>query len=445
MDLTSVKNIHFVGIGGIGISAMARMMHARGKRVSGNDIGEFEINKALERQGIEVKIGKTIAEVPDDAELVVYSVAWNDMVPELLNEIRERGVPMLTYPQMLKLVSENLFTIAVSGTHGKTTTTAMTAKVLREGKLDPTVIVGSLLKEEDLGLPTSNGSRTERGTNFVAGESNYLVVEADEYRRAFLNLSPSILVITNIDLDHLDFYKDLADIQNTFKELVARLPADGALICNPNDPHVAPVAAAARCAVIDYTHAGPLGYKLKVPGNHNMQNAQAANAVGEFLGIDGEVRARALATFSGTWRRFDFLGETSTGVLIYDDYAHNPQKVRAALQGARELYSDRSITAVFQPHLYSRTKHLLGDFAQSFASADHVILAPIYASREAYDPSITSNMLEAEMKKYHGDVLFLENFQKIETHLLATTQKGDVVVCIGAGDISKFCEEFVKK
>ncbi|MBI1975567.1 MAG: UDP-N-acetylmuramate--L-alanine ligase [Candidatus Vogelbacteria bacterium] len=445
IDLEKIQNIHFVGIAGIGISAMARMMHSRGKRVTGNDIGDFDMNHALEKLGIPIEVGKTEESIPEDAELVVYSVAWNDLCPELLKAVRMRRVPILSYPEMLKIVSEDMYTIAVSGTHGKTTTTAMIAKVLRDGGLDPTVIVGSLLKPEDLGQPEFVGARVLRGTNFIAGESDYLVVEADEYRKSFLSLSPQILVITNIDEDHLDFFKDLSGIQEAFAELVRKIPADGALVCNPDDPHVAPILGEAKCHVLSYAELAPFSYKLRVPGRHNVSNAQAADVVGDFLGIPRDVRARSLESFSGTWRRFDFVGETSAGVLVYDDYAHNPHKVRAALSGAREMYPDREITVVFQPHLYSRTKALFAEFGKSFHDANHVIIAPIYAAREQYDPSITGDMLAAEISKRHADAAFLDNFDKIETRLLTRAKTGSVVITMGAGDICKLAESFVQK
>ena len=437
-ELASVRKIHCIGIGGIGISAIARMMHAQGKIVTGNDLGDFPTHHELAKLGITISIGKTISEIPADADLVVYSVAWNDLAPELLAEVKARGTPLFTYPEMLGLVSQEMYTIAVAGTHGKTTTTAMIAKIMRDGALDPTVIVGSLLKED-------GALRSIQGTNFIAGKSNYFLVEADEYRRAFLNLSPKIVVITNIDLDHLDYYKDLADIQSAFGDLVAKIPADGYLICDPHDPHVAPIIGRAKCQVLDYVSREFFHFKLKVPGAHNVLDAKAAFLVGEQLSVSNESIARSLENFAGTWRRFDFRGETSTGVLVYDDYAHNPQKVCAALDGARELYPDREITVVFQPHLYSRTKTLLHDFATSFGSADHVIISPIYASREAFDPSITASMLVDEIRKNHGDVIFLDNFEKIEKHLISQLKKGDVLLTVGAGDITKLADSIVEK
>ena len=441
MDIALIKKIHFVGIGGIGISAIARMMKSQGKRVTGNDLGDFPINRALEKIGIPISIGKTLEQIPKDAELIVYSVAWNDMASELLEAIRNLKIPMLSYPEMLKVISEKMVTIAVSGTHGKTTTTAMIAKIMREGGFDPTVIVGSLLKPGDFGLEAV-GSRTLQGTNFVAGKSVYFLVEADEYRRAFLNLSPQILVITNVDLDHLDYYKNMEDIQSAFTLLASKIPADGALICDLKNPNIIPILKIAKCKIIDYSEIS-LGVNLAVPGKHNIANAKAAFAVGQFLGINDIEIQKALSQFNGTWRRFEYLGATGNGALVYDDYAHNPQKIRGALDGAREKFRDKKIIAVFQPHLYSRTKLLIDEFAQSFNDADSVVVAPIYGAREAFDSTIDSSMLVSEIKKHHIDALHLEDFKKISDHISKTANNGDVIVCLGAGDISNFCEELI--
>jgi UDP-N-acetylmuramate--alanine ligase len=440
VDLNTIKRVHVIGIGGIGVSAIARMLHLRGVRVTGNDLKiDDEPHKVLLSLGIPISVGKTVDLVPEDLELVVYSVAWNDLAPEFLAEIRARGVPMFSYPEMLGVVSQGMKTVAVAGTHGKTTTTAMISKILRDGELDPTVIVGSLLKD--------NKNSDANGTNFIAGSSDIFLVEADEYRRAFLNLSPKVLVITNIDLDHLDYYKDLADIQSAFRAVAEKIPAGGALVCNPNDPNLGPVVKGLDCRVVDYTKIPRENFKLKVPGEHNIADAQAAWVVGEFLGVSPGKIASSLGDFSGAWRRFDFLGTTKTGALVYDDYAHNPQKVRAAIAGAREFFPDKKIVVVFQSHLYSRTKTLLKEFSQSFTDADEIVLAPIYASREAFDPSITSEVLADEIRKNKGSDLVssFKDFNEIEKHLGMTLKKNEILMVIGAGDIRKVGENLVVK
>ncbi|MFA6445950.1 MAG: Mur ligase domain-containing protein, partial [Candidatus Paceibacterota bacterium] len=361
--LEESKSIYFIGIGGIGISAIARMMLLNGKRVSGSDRDETKVTEELRKAGATIFIGQKKENIPADCDLIVYTVAIGEDNPEFA-EAKRRGIKMLSYPETLNIISSQKYTIAVSGTHGKTTTTAMIAKVMIDNGLDPTVIVGSLIGD----------------TNFIMGKSRYLVVEADEYKKSFHNLEPSIMVITNIDEDHLDFYKDLADIQDSFLHLAKKIPKDGFLICNTKLPNLQSIIKSVGCRVIDYGEIKLIN-KLLVPGEHNREDARAAVAVGQALGVDIKKADLAVSQFAGTWRRFEFKGKTKEGALVYDDYAHNPQKVKAALQGARELYPGKNIIVVFQPHLFSRTKLLLNEFAKSFGDADEVILTPIFPAR----------------------------------------------------------------
>lgn len=447
--LKNSNSIHFIGIGGIGISAIARMLLLEGKKVSGSDRDETKVTEELRRAGATVSIGHDAKNLPADCDLVVYTVAISEDNPELV-EAKKRGLALLTYPQTLNIFSKEKYTIAVSGTHGKTTTTAMIAKVLIDAGLDPTVIVGSLLKNDADG-------KTE--SNFIMGKSKYLVVEADEYKKSFHNLEPSIMVITNIDEDHLDFYKDLADIQNSFLHLAQKLPADGFLICDKKLPNLQPVISGVKCRVIDYSEVKLLE-KLLVPGEHNRQDARAAVAVGQALGVDLVKANKSVSQFAGTWRRFEYKGKTRAGTLVYDDYAHNPQKVRAAIAGARELYPENRIIVVFQPHLFSRTKLLLNEFAKSFSQADEVLLAPIFPAREAFDPTISSEILAKEIIKSErenrghegGRTLFLSeenglslnehdspvrafsDFESIISHLKSTLKNDDVLITMGAGE-----------
>lgn len=436
--LKNSNSIHFIGIGGIGISAIARMLLLEDKKVSGSDRDETKVTEELRRAGAVVSIGHDTKNVPADCDLVVYTVAISENNPELV-EAKKRGIVLLTYPQTLNIISKEKYTIAVSGTHGKTTTTAMVAKVLKDAGLDPTVIVGSLLKNDSDG-------KTE--SNFIMGKSKYLVVEADEYKKSFHNLEPSIMVITNIDEDHLDFYKDLADIQNSFLHLAQKLPADGFLICDTSLPNLLPVIKGVKCQVIDYGQIKLLE-KLLVPGEHNRQDARAAIAVGQAIGVDLVKANKSVAQFAGTWRRFEYKGKTANGALVYDDYAHNPQKVRAAIAGARELYPENSIVVVFQPHLFSRTKLLLNEFAKSFHDADEVLLAPIFPAREAFDPTISSEILAEEIKKARKSssplngvpnrsedvsVLSFPDFNSITDHLKVKIKKDDIVITMGAGE-----------
>jgi len=435
--LKQAKKIHFIGIGGIGISAIARMLLLEGKQVSGSDRDASKVTDELKKAGATIFIGQKKENFPSDCDLVVYTVAIPKEDPEFAEAVKS-GVKMLTYPQTLNLISKEKYTIAVSGTHGKTTVTAMIAKIMIEAGLDPTVIVGSLLK--DIGANSDS--------NFVAGKSKYLVVEADEYKKSFHNLEPSILVINNLDEDHLDFYKDLADIQDSFLHLAKKLPKDGFLICNTKLPNLQPIIKEVGCQVVDYDSISH-DHKLLVPGEHNRQNAKAANAVAKVLGASDEIILKSLKSFSGTWRRFEYKGKTKTGAVVYDDYAHNPQKVKAALQGAREMFPDKNIIVVFQPHLFSRTKLLLNEFATAFVDADEVILAPIFPAREVFDPTISSEILASavianEVKQSRNKkVKAFKDFSDIEKYLKVNLKTNDILITMGAGEQYKIGESLL--
>jgi len=361
--------------------------------------------------------------------LVVYTIAIDQDNPEF-TKAKDLGIESKTYSQMLGIISEGYYTVAVSGTHGKTTTTAMLAKVAVDGGLDPTVIVGSLLKDS--------------GSNLVIGKSDLFIVEACEYKRSFLDLKPNILVITNIEEDHLDYYKDLADIQSAFKELVDKLGDADFVVCNPTDPKVAPVLKNAKCKVIDYSLSGKVP-KLKVAGEYNQQNAKAAFAVAEILKVEKVKATEALQGFKGVWRRFEYKGKTESGAEVYDDYAHHPTEIQAVLKATREKFPDQKIIVVFQPHLYSRTKLLLETMATSFANADKVLVTPIYAAREENDPSINNKILADEINKNTSNAQDFKDFDEIKQYLRANTQKDDIILTIGAGDVFKIGESLISK
>lgn len=426
IDLNAIKNIHFIGIGGIGVSAIAQMMLLRGAVVSGSDTGSSLVTDELIKHGAKVFTGGQKAEqVPSDADLVVYTVAVRDDNPELV-QAKTLGIKTLTYPEVLGIISRDHYTIAVSGTHGKTTTTGMLAKVFIDAKKTPTVVIGSFLKDFE--------------SNFIAGVSDYFIVEACEYRRSFLNLWPTIGVITNIDNDHLDYYENIGEIEKAFHEFALRLPESGYLICDATNERLKDVIVGLKCQVIDYKKFYDHELLLKVPGEHNRNNAAIVLAVVSILKLDEQVARKALTDFSGTWRRFEYKGETKEGVIVYDDYAHHPTEIKATLQGAREKFPDKKITVVFQPHLYSRTKLLLDDFAKSFDGADLVILAPIYAAREAYDETISSNMLAEKMKENGTLVVPMPNLGAISEYLKSNLPENSVLITMGAGDVYKVGE-----
>lgn len=403
MNFKDIKKVYFIGIGGIGMSAVARMLLGEGKEVVGSDRAESLVTDELEKIGVKVFYKQEADNITPDIDLVIYTIAMTDDSPELV-KARELGLECRTYPEMLGLISADKYTIAVAGTHGKTTTTAMIAGVMIEAKLDPTVIVGSLLKS---------------GTNFVAGKSKYLVVEACEYRRSFLNLHPTLAVVTNIDADHLDYYKDLDDIKNAFAQFLSQ----------------------SENKIVDYQKYLAKVPELLVPGEHNRQNAAVALAVADFLQIDEEVAKQALSKFTGTWRRFEFKGETKNGALVYDDYAHHPTEIKASILGAREFMKKRSLEGklivVFQPHLYSRTKLLKDDFAEALALADKAILLPIYAAREPVDLEVNSELLAGLIRARGGAVDSAQNPLEASKMALEWAGKGDLLITMGAGDISQ--------
>ncbi len=431
--LKNIKKAHFIGIGGIGVSAVARMMLLRGASVSGSDRSASVITDRLASFGAHIVIEHNAKNLPDGADIVVYSPA----VPESNHELAlalERGIPTYSYPEMLGEISRGMRTIAVSGTHGKTTTTAMIAEILISAQKSPTVIVGSLLKS---------------GTNFVHGESDIFVVEACEYKRSFLNLSPEILVITNIDNDHLDYYKDIADIQSAFHELAMKVSATGFIVADMSNENTLQALAGVSATIVDYSLGGSLGgptakLKLLVHGEHNIKNAKAALAVAWLLEVEESTALEALAGFQGTWRRQELKGETTDGAIVYDDYAHHPTEIRATLQGFRAKFPTERIRVVFQPHLYSRTKLLLSEFSESFVDANEVIVAPIYAARETPDPEVSAEILAqaiADHQKVAGlRVWAMSDFLAIETYLRDTIQKGDIIITMGAGDVNKVGE-----
>ncbi|MCC7004620.1 UDP-N-acetylmuramate--L-alanine ligase [Candidatus Nomurabacteria bacterium] len=426
--LNKSKNIHFIGIGGIGVSAVAKMMILEGKSISGSDMSDSQIIQELIKSGVKINIGHKKENLPKNTDLVIYTIAITDENPEL-KEARNRGIRCITYPEALHEISKDKYTIAISGTHGKTTTTAMIVKILIDAELDPTVIVGSILKDLK--------------SNFIAGESKYFVVEACEYRRSFLNINPSIVVVTNIDNDHLDYYKDLADIQKAFGEFALKLPTNGHLIFDFNDKVVSEALNKSKCDKQDFSVNFSKIPELKVPGKHNIRNASAALSVAKILGIDEDLAKKSLAEFSGTWRRFEFKGKTKNSVKVYDDYAHHPTEVKASLSGAREKFKNQRIFVVFQPHLYSRTKLLLNDFANAFENVDEVILAPIYAAREPFDSSISSEILAQKIKETGKTAKSFLNFNEIKDYLSENLKSGDILITMGAGDVFKIGESLL--
>ncbi|HVX90177.1 MAG TPA: Mur ligase domain-containing protein, partial [Candidatus Paceibacterota bacterium] len=341
------KKAYFIGIGGIGMSALAQLMADHGVAVSGSDREASPVTELLESKGITVMIGQKADNVPSDAEVVVYSEAvWEDNAERV--RAKELNLRQISYFQALGEISYKKRTIAIAGTHGKTTTTSMTAKILADGGASPTAVVGSIVKDFD--------------SNYLHGDSDLFVVEACEYKRDFLTLSPFVLVITNIEWDHTDYYSDIDDFRSAFWQLAEKVPAEGAIVTNPHDPVIASMLNGLAPRIIDYTQEP--AFNLRLPGDFNQNNARAAAAAARFVlkGITDDSIATSLAHFHGTWRRFERKGKAKSGAEVYDDYAHHPTSVAKTLAELRKKTSGKIFVA-FHPHLYSRTRDLLPEFA----------------------------------------------------------------------------------
>lgn len=433
-----MTKFHFIGIGGIGMSALAQLLAHDGEQVTGSDREASPVTELLESKGITVSIGQKAENVPEDADVVVYS----DSVPESNPErakVRELDIPSFSYFQMLGKVSKGKKTVAVAGTHGKTTTTGMLAAILRDAGASPTAVVGSIVKDF--------------GSNYLAGTSDLFVVEACEYRDHLLELSPYVLVLTNVEWDHTDYFPSLAALQATFRKAIESVPEDGAIITNPNDKNIAPLLTGAKARVIDYTKEP--AYTLRLPGEFNQMNARAAAAAARIVlpTISDTIIASALAEFHGTWRRFEYKGKTKNGADVYDDYAHHPTAVRETLKALRAKVSGppphgsgeaSKIIVAFHPHLYSRTRDLLDEFALAFADADRVLIAPIYAAREVDDGSISSEILAKRIRATGTEATALDSFSTIAT-VLAEAGASDTIMTMGAGDIYKVADALVQK
>ncbi len=411
LDLSKIKKIFFIGIGGIGISALAKMAISRGIEVTGvNDEDSPKTLDPLRELGVRIIFLKDLKEIPE-ADLYVYSDAWPYRGPEIIAQAKATGKPVLSYFEALGEIAKEYKVIAISGTHGKTTTTAMVAEVLIEAGLDPTVIVGSFVKKF--------------GSNFREGKGEYLVVEADEFNRHLLNFHPFIGVVTNAETDHFETYKNLDEIKETFDKFIKQ----------------------SEHGVTSYESYLEKVPKLSVPGVHNRMNAAASLAVAEMLGIKEEIAQKALAGFQGTWRRLEKIGKTTEGTIIYDDYAHHPTEVRASLEALRELYpkGEKHIHVLFQPHLYSRTKALFEDFTECFDQADNVFLLPIYFARESPDPSVSSEKLAEAIRLHRGEAVAFADFTAAEACFRKMTWgEKDVFVTMGAGEAYKVAEVVFK-
>jgi UDP-N-acetylmuramate--alanine ligase len=463
MNLRKIKKVHLIGVGGIGVSAVANMMLDLGKDTSGSDMAESKIIKELEKKGLIFYLGHKSENLAPDVDLVVYSPAIPADNPER-QKAKKLDIPELSYPQMLGQLGKDRKVVAVSGTNGKTTTTSLLGLILEAAHEDPLVIVGSKVKNFKEG-------------NLRLGEGEYFVVEACEYRAHMLNLDPQIIVLTNIEEDHLDYYKNLDHIIETFQKYVDKLPQDGLLILNNDDPVSREMIQKPKCKVATYgiknkadvmaknirvkgerqyfdlTCSGQkieMTFSLLVPGIFNIYNALAATATALELGVAPEIIKKVLENFTGTWRRFEKVGERG-GAIIISDYAHHPTAVQGTIRAARDFYPGRRLVVVFQPHQRNRTKNLFGRFVKSLEGADVVILSEIYdvaGREEAEDQDISSKDIARELEKRYGDkfkkVLFACHLEETIKLILENIKPNDLVLVMGAGDIFQVAEELVK-
>lgn len=428
INLSNINKAHFIGIGGIGMSGLARLFLHEGKIVSGSDRTASTITEALEKEGVKFHPSQVADNITDDIEMVVYTEAMAQDHPEM-EAARALGVPMVNYFEALGLVANQYYVVAVAGTHGKTTTTAMLIDIFEEAGLDPTAIVGSL--------------RSKTKSNYRAGKSKYFIVEACEYKRDFLYLEPDVLIITNIEAEHLDYYKGISDVQSAFRELVLKVPEDGVIITETASPALFPVLQDLKSNIVDYGKYLDLNLPLKMPGLHNRLNAAAAAATAAFVGIDPEVTKTSLENFSGTWRRFEYKG-TLNGAPIYEDYAHHPTEIKATIAGARELYPDKNLVVVFQPHLYSRTAELFDDFVGALSIADRPIVTRVYDARNTGKAGVTGVELVESVKIKNNRAAYIESFDDAVADLKSNVTANDVVLIMGAGDVTKIAAELVK-
>ena len=467
--------IHFIGIGGIGVSALARYYLAKGEQVSGSDLARSEIIDSLKKLGVKIFIMRHSGEnLPDDVDLVVYSPAVNQDNPELkkarklkfTRRLPSFALQIKSYPKALGELTKKYFTIAVSGTHGKSTTSAMIALILIKAGLNPTVILGTKLKE--FGNSNFHLGGTPRST-FHSPFSKILIIEADEHFASFLNYRPEIIVLTNIEADHLDYYKNLKNYLNSFKKFVSLLPENGALIANKDDKNIQelknllcdssgkmPRVNRIRKTVkvknysLEQKEARELKKILKVPGRHNVYNALAALTLARALKIPDKISFKALSEYKGAWRRFD----VKKGIIdnkkftIISDYAHHPTEIKATLEAAREKYHRKKIWCVFQPHQYQRTFYLFDDFVKvlSRAPVDKLIITDIYDVAGREEKKIKKKVSSEKLieKINNSSAIYLSK-EKIKGFLKKNLKGGEIVIIMGAGDIYDLVAAFPQK
>ena len=447
IDFNRPQHIHFIGIGGISMSGLAEVLLGRGFKITGSDAHDSDLIEHLRANGAVVTIGQKAENITPDIDVIVYTAAVHPDNPEFAAAAKS-GRPMLTRAELLGELMQNYHkSIAVAGTHGKTTTTSMIAHILLAGDCDPTISVGGI-------LPAIGG-------NIRVGASDTFVTEACEYTNSFLSLVPTVGMILNVDADHLDFFKDLDDIANSFHIFASQIPADGTLVMNRDSKKFDEVTSGIACKLVTYSLKEDADYTaaniehdafgcgsfdcyengnllgritLSVPGIHNVSNALATVAAVRTLGIPADAIIEGLKNFTGADRRFEYKGKMGE-VTVIDDYAHHPTEIKATLT-ATVNYPHRETWVIFQPHTYTRTKALLPEFAEALTGADHIILAKIYEAREKDIYGISSQDLADEIAKYGKDVRYIPTFSEIEEYVRTHCKPGDILITMGAGNVT---------
>lgn len=457
LDFNTPANLHFTGIGGISMSALAEIMISRGFTVTGSDSHESKITDHLESLGAKIFYNQVAGNISSDIDVLIYTAAIKQDNPELV-KAKELGIPLLTRAEFLGQIMLNYpMAIGVSGTHGKTTTTSMLSQIMLEGNTDPTILVGGI-------MPAIHG-------NTRVGHSDKLITEACEYTNSFLSFKPNMAIILNVAADHLDFFKDLDDIRHSFRKFAELVPDDGFLVINSDIDNLEYFTNGLKCKVItvgsdpaksDYSATNiefdqfakgsydlvvngekSFHVALNVTGEHNIYNSLAAIAAAHAMGISDENIKAGLTQYGGTDRRFQYKGKVGD-VTIIDDYAHHPDEITATIKTAKH-YPHKKMWVVFQPHTYSRTKSLLPEFGKALKEADAVVLADIYAAREKDTLGVSSLDVKKEIEKYGTEVHYYPSFSEIENFLLESCSPGDLLITMGAGDVVKIGEHLLGK
>jgi UDP-N-acetylmuramate--alanine ligase len=452
---SSIKKLHFIGIGGIGMSGIAEILLDQGFTVTGSDQAANENTERLHSLGAQISVGHNAKNVGTDVDVLVYSSAVSPDNPELV-EAQKRNIPAIRRAEMLAEVMRLKYGIGIAGTHGKTTTTSMVSLVLIEGGIDPTVIVGGRLR----GLA---------GSNARLGQGEFIVVEADEFDRSFLSITPTIAVLTTLETDHLDCYRDLEDIKAAFIQFAGRVPFYGFVVLCLDEPALQEIIPKLKKKITTYgfnqqadlqavnivhhentsrflvVHEGKdLGeITLGIPGKHNIQNALAAIAVGLQLSVPFEKVKAGIQKFTGVFRRWEQKAEID-GVTVIDDYAHHPTEIRATLAGAKAGWR-RRVVCVFQPHLYSRTRDFYDEFGRSFFNADVLVVTDVYPAREEPIQGVNGELVANAAKDFgHKQVFYVPEKKDLPEFLFKMKRRGDIIITMGAGDIWRHGEEFVQ-